>query len=127
MRPSYPDFPEDEEHTRDDLRRPLRAVSLAPEADELELLGRVMATTARLEAAVARLEVRVSSLAMLPSEVRSLRDEILEDREALVHGASKHAANHSSNRMAALMGALFTLYEVSSPYLRDLFHWWVHR
>ena len=113
---SYPD----EETTRGDLRRPLRAVSLPPAADELHTLGLVMAATARIE-------TRLRDLETLPSEVRLLREEIAKDRKELVHGASKHAANHSSNRMAALMGALFTLYEVSAPYLRDLWHMLVHK
>lgn len=107
--PVYPD----EETTRAGLRPPLRVVSAPPQADELETLGQLMA-------AVARLETGVAELKTLPSEVRMLRDEIRQDRDALVHGASHQAATHSSNRMAALMGALFTLYEVAAPYLHDL-------
>jgi hypothetical protein len=103
----------DEEPTRAPLRPPLRAVSAPPQADELHTLGLVMAATARIE-------TRLRDLETLPSEVRALRAEIRDDRDALVHGASKHAANHSSNRLAALMTALFTLYELSSPYLREL-------
>ncbi len=111
----------DEEITRGGLRplAPLRAVSEPPQSDELVMLGQLMRS-------VAKLQTDVDTLKTLPSEVRSLRDEIRLDRDALVHGASKHAANHSSNRMAALMGALFTLYEISSPYLHELVKW-VHK
>ncbi len=103
----------DEELTRGPLRPPLRAVSQPPESDELHTLGLLMAATARIE-------TRLRDLETLPREVHQLRNEIRDDRAALVHGASKHAANHSSNRLAALMTALFTLYEISSPYLREL-------
>ena len=111
----------DEEITRGGLNRPaLRAVSEPPASDSLVNLGQVMA-------AVAKLQTEVGELKTLPAEVRSLRRDLELDRDALVHGASKRAANHSSNRMAALMGALFTLYEVTSPYVRELFHWWPHK
>lgn len=53
-------------------------------------------------------------------ELTQLRKDIELDRGALVAGASSQAAKHSSNRTAALMGTLFTLYEISSPYLHEL-------
>jgi hypothetical protein len=108
-------FDRDEEPTRGNLRPPLRAVSVPPPFDEAETLGQLMAATARIE-------TRLRDLETLPREVRALRDEIRLDRDALVHGASKHAATHSSNRMAALLGALFTVYEIAAPYLSHWFH-----
>jgi hypothetical protein len=111
----------DEEITRGGgLRAPLRAVSQPPESDDLVNLGQVMTAVVGLQVRTARMDQRLRTLATLPSEVHALRQEIQDDRHALVTGASKHAAAHSSNRMAALMGALFTLYEIAGPYLHDL-------
>lgn len=103
----------DEEPTRS--RMLPRAVPSAPptDGDLAELVGQLLTATARLQS-------DVNELKPILSEVRQLRKEIDDDRHALVHGASSSAARHSSNRMAALMGALFTLYEVSAPYLHDL-------
>ncbi len=116
----------DEEPTRGGLNRPaLRAVSDPP--DPLVDLGQIMRGVARLQTDVAALRPLPAEVRVIRQELELLRDDLKEDRAELVHGASKRAANHSSNRMAALMGALFTLYEVTSPYVRDLVHWWLNK
>jgi len=89
------------------------SASVAPDADLHETVGRLMA-------GMARLERKVDALRPLATEVHQLRQDIEEDRGALVTGASKTAAKHSSNRLAILMGALFSLYEVSAPALHEI-------
>lgn len=75
----------------------------------------------QLMGAVARLDARVRDLAPLASEVALLRKDIEEDRGLLVKDASKSAAHGTSNRMAALLGALGIVYEIAAPYLHELF------
>lgn len=92
--------------------------SMPPLAEDPdEALGQVMAVLARQGRHVSLLK---RDVALVRTEVTGLRKDLEEDRDELVNGASKKAAKHSSNRMAALMGALFTLYEISSPYLHEL-------
>jgi hypothetical protein len=120
----------DDEITKSgNARKRLRSVDgVDPDTDDLRVLyGRLMAACARNEQTAVRLERKVDELMPFASDVLQMRRDWDADRDALVHGASKRAANHSSNRMAALMGALFTLYELTSPYVRDLVHWWLHK
>ncbi len=92
--------------------------SIPPLAEDRdEALGQMMGVLARQGR---HLQLVKRELGLLRTEVTGLRKDIGEDRDELVNGASKQAAKHSSNRMAALMGALFTLYELSSPYLHEL-------
>lgn len=110
---------DDEPITRAGLNRhtpPLRVVESDPPASDADVrMGQLMG-------AIGRLQTDVDALKTLPAEVRALRRDLELDRDALVHGASKRAATHSSNRMAALLGALFTVYEVAAPYLAHWFH-----
>jgi hypothetical protein len=118
-----PPFRDDEELTRSGFPRatPLRVVSDPPPDDSPEYRhGQMMG-------AIGRLQTAVDELRTLPSEVRALRAEIRDDRSALVNGASKHASTHTSNRMAALLGALFTLYEIAGPALREVWRMVVHK
>jgi outer membrane murein-binding lipoprotein Lpp len=102
----------------------LRALKLAerPEpVDDLHVaVGQLMASVAKLTTTVSRLDARVAELVPLSAEVTQLRRDVEIDRGDLVHGASTTAARHSSNRLAILMGTLFSLYEVSAPYLREV-------
>jgi hypothetical protein len=92
--------------------------SLPPLAEDPdEALGQLMAALARQGRHISLLKRDVGTIR---TEVTGLRKDTELDRGELVDGASRKAAKHSSNRMAALMGALFTLYEVSSPYLHEL-------
>lgn len=107
---------------------PARALRVAPvvesdppSADPLpELVGQLMAACASLQSSCARLETKVAELAPLSSEVSALRRDVDEDRKALVHDSSKSAATHTSNRMAVLLSALFTVYEIASPYFHGI-------
>jgi hypothetical protein len=74
----------------------------------------------QLMGAVARLERKVDALMPLRSEVHQIRRDVELDRGELVSGASSMAARHSSNRMAALVTSLFALYELASPFLREI-------
>ncbi len=113
---------QDEEVTSAGRRARLRTVQpVEPATDDLHVLyGRLMAACARNEQTAARIERKVDELLPFARDVMQMRRDWDADREQLVHGASQKAAAHSSNRMAALLGALFTLYEVSAPYLHDL-------
>jgi hypothetical protein len=115
----------DEETTRNGLARPLHAVPPAPEsappdADLHQLVGRLMAACSKLETNCARLERKVDELTTLPGEVAGLRADIEKDRKVIIHDASAKTAAHTSNRMAALLGALFTVYEIASPYFHGI-------
>jgi hypothetical protein len=85
--------------------------------DRDEALGVLMAATARNGRHIAQIK---RDYGVIRTEVMGLRKDIELDRNELVDGASRKAAKHSSNRMAALMGALFTAYELASPYLSEL-------
>lgn len=91
---------------------------------ELELDADVHVALGQIMRAVTVLSRKVEGLALLPSEVSALRREIDDDRGALVHDSSRSAAKHSSNRVALLMGSLFSIYEVSSPYIHELWRAW---
>lgn len=85
--------------------------SVPPSDDDLYTnLGKVMARAARTDR-------KVTTLA---SDFAELRRELAEDRGELVKGASRSAAKHSSNRLAVIMAALFSLYEVTAPYVHDI-------
>lgn len=132
-----PPFREDEV-TKTGLPRagtPARVLRVAPvvpsdppAADQLpELVGQLMAvcaslqtTCTALQASCSALDTKIAALATLPSEVSALRRDVDEDRKDLVHDSSKSAATHTSNRMAALLGALFTVYEIASPYFHGI-------
>lgn len=87
---------------------------------ELETLGRLMAGQARADRKIEALTLDVQTLTR---EVHQTGKTVQADRGALAHETAKH----SSNRMAALMGALFTLYEITSPYLREIWRQVFHR
>jgi hypothetical protein len=95
--------------------------SLPPDAADLhELVGQLMAAASKNAQSAARIERKVDELMPFARDVLQMRRDWDQDRDKLVHGASTKAAEHSSNRMAALLGTLFTLYELSSPYLREV-------
>ncbi len=95
---------------------PLTSMPPLPD-DENEALG-------VLYAAVARQGRHIESIkrdyGAIRTEVIGIRKDLEIDRGELVEGASRQAAKHSSNRTAAVMGTLFTLYELASPYVHEL-------
>jgi len=85
--------------------------------DENEALGVLYAAVARQGR---HLEGIKRDYGVIRTEVIAMRKDLELDRGALVEGASRQAAKHSSNRTAAVMGTLFTLYELLSPYVHEL-------
>jgi hypothetical protein len=113
-------FPEREEDTHSGL--PLS--SMPPLSDDVhEALGQIMGTCARHGR---HLQAVKTQLGTMQTELVGMRKDIELDRGALVEGASHTAAKRSSNRMAALMGCFFTLYEIASPYLHEMAKWLHH-
>jgi hypothetical protein len=108
-----------EEDTRPNLLRPSlkqRAAESVPPQDDDSTLGMLMRQTVNNTAAVQALR---TDMDVLSREVRQ------HNRAAPV--SIQSSAKHASNRMAALMAALFTIYEVTSPWLRELIRQVVHR
>jgi len=92
--------------------------SLPPLASDVhEALGQLMAGTARNGRHIATLK---RDYGVLRTEIVGMRKDLEQDRGVLVDASSKAAAKRTSNRTAALMGTLFTVYELLSPYLHEL-------
>lgn len=138
MSPRHPSSDDWAEDTRPDIVKPFPSVKLkaAPESeapasasvrvldsepplstDPDHQVGVLMAAIAKNDRALAESGRRMG---LLEREVGALRRDIEQDREELVRGASKKAATHSSNRLAAIMAGAFTAWEIVSPYVRDL-------
>lgn len=121
MMPRPPSEHDWQEKTRPDLTKippPVRLESEPPESrDHDTILGKMMAALAKNDRVMRELQAAHETLTR---EVGGLRRDIDKDREALVQGASTRAAAHSSNRLAVMMGGLFTLWEVASPYVAEL-------
>lgn len=90
-----------------------------PPPDDDTTLGLLMTAVTRLERTVGSLSVDVGTLTR---EVTQLGKDAKEERPKLV----KHAAANTSNRMALLLGALFTLWEAAAPILHAISQWGQH-
>lgn len=81
--------------------------------DPMQVLGKVMASQAIVQ----------RDVETLAREVRQLRKDI-EDARAehggIVNDATRSAARHGGNRSAALVAALFALWEVAGPVLHEV-------
>lgn len=108
------DFPEREEDTASGL--PLSSMPPLPD-DVHEAQGVLMAAIARHGR---HLDNMKRELGMIRTEVTGMRKDLELDRGELVAGASHSAAKRASNRVGVLMGGLFGLYEVTAPYLHEL-------
>lgn len=100
-----------EEDTRPDLLRPslkMHAASASPPADDDSTLGMLMRQTVNNTQSVQALRLDFDVLAR----------EVRQSNRAQPDIVSSSAAR-ASNRLAVLMGSLFTLYEISAPYLRE--------
>lgn len=117
-------FEEDEKPTQTGSSR-LRALRLTdppvlqppsePKSVE-ELIGELMAVTVSNTSSVNNLSEQVNLLSReLGQHVRDQTHKTDEIKET-----TNKAARHGSNRLALLMGALFTLYEVTAPWLHEL-------
>ena len=105
-----------EEDTRPRLLRPSlqqRVLSSPPPADDDSTLGMLMRQTVTNTNAVQSLR---TDLEVLGREVR----QSVRAAPETIHSSAKHA----SNRVAGLMTGLFTLYEISSPYVRAAWEQW---
>jgi hypothetical protein len=118
---------DDEENTRPDLAQPpllRRSLSLQAQASKVEdddsTLGMLMRQTVNNTRAIEELHTSINTLSR---EVRQQTRGIESDRPIL----AKDAAKSSSNRLAVMMGALFTVYEVTAPYVREIWRQLVHR
>lgn len=107
----------EEEATRGGVPRAVvRAVPpLSP--DLHEAMGQLMAETIRQGRRVDEFGARLDAALA----------ELKRERPELVHSVSKSAAGHTSNRMAALLGALFVLYTEAAPVLHELWRLVTHR
>lgn len=114
-------FPDAERPTRPTSSR-LRAVESAEPRTTDELLGQVMAATAEHTKVLEALSVQLGDLTRRFEEHSDAsiarKDEIKE--------ATTKAASHGSNRLALLLGALVTIYEIAAPALHELAKW-VHQ
>lgn len=122
--PSWKGLPVQTSDDRDTSRQLRAAIEVEPDPvlsdDVHEALGQVMAEVLRGSARVANLSEEVSTLTR---EVGQLTRELADHREASDNAAKKAgttAAAHTSNRLAILMGALVTLYEVAQPVLHEI-------
>jgi hypothetical protein len=98
---------------------------LAANADPLsleELIGKCMAATNQNTAVVEALSVQVGVLTTKLEQHSQASDQ----RRDEIKQATVKAAAHGSNRLALLLGALVTVYEVASPILHELAKW-VHQ
>lgn len=121
-RDSWHDDDDDDERTRPDLLRPsllLRSEESEPEDDD-STVGMLMRQTVNNTNAIKSLQLE---LRVLTREIHQGTLAAAEDRSSIAAGSAKHA----SNRLAMLLGGLFSLYEISSPYLREIWRQVVHR
>lgn len=107
-----------EEDTRPNLLRESlkQQVAAARPVDDDTALGMLMRQTVRNTNAVGQLRVDFDVLA------REVRQSQRAQPESI-----QTSAKHASNRMAVLMGSLFTIYEVTSPWVREFFRQVIHR
>lgn len=115
--PALGPYTDDEPDTSPGLP-PLGSMPPMPE-DRDETIGVIYAETARNGRHIATLK---RDYGVVRSELTHIRKDLELDRGALVEGASKHAAKHASNRVAALVGILFAVYEAAAPYVWRLLH-----
>lgn len=93
----------------------------APKSLE-EIVGELMAATAQNTAVIEALAVQIGSL----DGKWKAHAEQSEKRKTEIKEATTKAAAHGSNRLALLMGALITVYEIASPFLHEMAKW-VHQ
>ncbi len=84
-------------------------------------MGMVMRQTVANTAAIESMQVQLSTFGR---ELRQHSRGIESDRPALAKEAAKGAAKHTSNRLAVIMGGLFTIYEVCAPYVHQIWEAW---
>lgn len=108
-----------EEDTRPNLLRQSlkqRAAESVPPADDDSTLGMLMRQTVN----------NTNAINNLSTQFGTLEREVRQSARAApdtIHSTAKQA----SNRIAILMGSLFTVYEVSAPWVREFIRQVAHR
>lgn len=110
-------FAPEEEPTNPSVK--LRAVESVPPKSLEELVGELMAATAKNTATVRSLAVEVGTL----SRELGAHTREAQDRSSKLSEVTKKAATQGSNRLAMLLTALVTVYEISAPALHELARW----
>lgn len=104
----------------------LRAVaaleSEAPPASLDELVGQLMGTVAQQTKVIEALAVAVGTLTGKLEEHIAAAAEHKDE----IKDVTTKAAAHGSNRLALLLGALVTVYEIAAPVLHEMAKW-VHQ
>lgn len=103
-------FAEAEETTRGGVPRVVPRTVPALSEDAHEALGQIMRETVR----------QGRQLDAFGTTLTDALAEMRKERPALAHTVGQRAATHTSNRMAALLGALFVLYSEAAPVLHEL-------
>ncbi len=117
-------FPPAERPTRADSSAALRAVAPVNEepASLEELVGKLMRKTAANTEVLEALNVQIGTLTgKLTAHI-----EDSGKRHEDIKAVTTQAAAHGSNRLALLLGALVTIYEIAAPALHELAKW-VHQ
>lgn len=96
--------------------RAVAPVSDAPPATLEELVGQLMGTTAENTKVLEALNVQIGTLTGKLTEHIAAAGEQHEDLKQV----TTKAAAHGSNRLALLLGALVTIYEIAAPALHEL-------
>lgn len=102
--------------------RAVGPVSEAPPATLEELVGQMMAATAQNTRVIEALSVQVGTLT---ARLGEHMQEATQHKDEIKAVTTKAAA-HGSNRLALLLGALVTIYEIAAPALHELAKW-VHQ
>lgn len=92
-----------------------------PLSDDVHVaLGQIMAAVQANNARTANMVVEFQTLSREVGALARATDEHRKGVDDAAKKAGTTAATHTSNRLAVLMGALVTLYEVASPALHEL-------
>lgn len=117
-------FPHVDRPTRADsvALRVVSPSSEAPPASLEELVGQLMAATAQNTRVIEALNVQIGTL----TGKLTAHMEASSERHEDIKSVTTKAAAHGSNRLALLLGALVTIYEIAAPALHELAKW-VHQ
>lgn len=112
-----------EEDTRPNLLRPSLQERVADPDDDDTSIGKLMRQTVDNTGAIQR---HTEALTTLRTDFDVLAREVRQSQRAAPENI-QHSARNASNRMAALMAALFTIYEATSPWVREFIRQVLHR
>jgi hypothetical protein len=119
-----PAFAGDEETTRAGVPKLVSRAVPALSSDLHESMGQVMAETVsqgrRLDVLSRTVAAQTGAITGLENMLCAALAKQDRERSAIVQTASTKAATHTSNRLAALLGALAILYTEAAPILHEL-------